>query len=114
MVLLPSGLRAWTCRMAAPSRQAATPCATISSGCSGRFGFASLPWMPPVRAQVMMTLSLIDTPRGRMHEEDAASACVALMIVEAPALVNQIARLLTGKPTACSISDLQHSLDVVH
>src|SRR5204862_6936532 len=41
--------------MAAPSRHAAIPCSTISSGCSGRFGLASLPWMPPVSAQVIMT-----------------------------------------------------------
>src|SRR6266545_837520 len=45
--------------MAAPSRHAAIPCSTISSGCSGRFGLASLPWMPPVSAQVRMTFVLI-------------------------------------------------------
>src|SRR3954462_2793567 len=56
MVLLPSGLRAWTCRIAAPARQAAMPWATISSGCSGRLGLASLPWMARVRAQVIITL----------------------------------------------------------
>src|SRR3954452_4697292 len=59
IVFEPSGLRAWTCRMAAPAAAAATPWATISSGCSGRFGLASLPWMPPVRAQVMTTGSAI-------------------------------------------------------
>src|SRR5215204_3046725 len=58
MVFEPSGLRACTCRIAAPARQASTPCSTISSGCSGRLGFASLPWIPPVRAQVMITGSL--------------------------------------------------------
>src|SRR5215213_5906848 len=34
------------------------PWETISSGCSGRFGLASLPWMPPVSAQVMITLAV--------------------------------------------------------
>src|SRR4051795_10635728 len=43
------------CRIAAPARAAATPWATISSGCSGRLGLASLPWIPPVRAHVMTT-----------------------------------------------------------
>ena len=40
----------------APARQAAMPWDTISSGCSGKWGLASLPWMPPVSAQVMITL----------------------------------------------------------
>jgi hypothetical protein len=55
MVFEPSGFLAWTCRIAAPASHAATPCSTISSGCSGRLEFASLPWMPPVRAHVMIT-----------------------------------------------------------
>jgi hypothetical protein len=55
----PVGLRACTCSTAAPASAAAIPCATISSGCSGRFGLASLPWMPPVRAQVMTTGSVL-------------------------------------------------------
>ena len=55
IVFEPSGFLAWTCRVAAPAIQAATPCSTISSSCSRRLGFVSLPWIPSVRAHVMIT-----------------------------------------------------------
>ena len=39
--------------MAAPAASQAAAAAATSSGVSGRFGFASLPWTPPVSAAVM-------------------------------------------------------------
>src|SRR5437773_7543418 len=54
VVLRPSGSRAWTCRTAAPASHAAMPCATISSGCSGRLGQSAFVCAPPVRAHVMI------------------------------------------------------------
>src|SRR3954452_3167938 len=54
VVLPPSGSRACTCSTAAPASQAAMPCATISSGCSGRLGQSALVCAPPVSAQVMI------------------------------------------------------------
>src|SRR5262245_27904705 len=59
VVLLPSGSRAWIWITAAPAFQAAIPCSTISSGCSGRLGQSALLCAPPVSAQVMIGLFAI-------------------------------------------------------
>jgi len=51
----PLGFRAWTWTTDAPAFSAAAAAFPISSGVSGMFGFASLPWTPPVSAAVTMT-----------------------------------------------------------
>ncbi len=50
------GSRAWRCRIDAPASAASIDCFAMSSGVKGSASDMVGVWIPPVTAQVMMTL----------------------------------------------------------
>ena len=65
-----SACRACTWTMDAPASYAPATDSAISSGVSGRFGFDSLPWMPPLQATQMIVGGMRPT-RARYSKASA-------------------------------------------
>src|SRR3546814_13446722 len=53
---LPSGLRAWRCRIEAPASAAPIACSATWSPVIGKYGLMVGVWLEPVKAQVMLTV----------------------------------------------------------
>src|SRR5213594_154713 len=64
------GLRACTCRIAAPAWAASIDCSAIWSGVSGRYDDMVGVCMAPVTAQVMMTLSCVLAMVASRYEDE--------------------------------------------